>query len=348
MSTIKITSSAPLKMMIAGEWSVLQPGNHGIVTAVNARSTVTISRSVDKWWSITTTYGKTFSEPDPPSRWKVDDPYWKFACTLLKVAAKWYPLTVPLAINIENPPAARYGLGSSAAVSAALAAAVITAVSGQPPDKDEILRLALIAHTKAQGWRGSGTDCAAAVYGGTIAFKSFDIRYLQRAAEDRTTWDLFLPDLRRSVCRLPKTPFQDMVPIWTGQKESTHKLIQDSEPLFRSETWRTYVAEGEKIALGMANSGTKEESRKYLLLGRNWFYAINELTAGRLVPREMKDFLDLLWNLGISAKPSGAGGGDCLVGMLPPEPRDSAPQKLTLPLTSNAEGVVVESRYLET
>jgi phosphomevalonate kinase len=336
-------------MMIAGEWSVLQPGNHGVVTAINSRVKVTITRPTDKCWSIITSNGRCFSDRQPPSRWKITDPYWLFACTLLKVAARWYPLTIPYTINIETPPAANYGLGSSAAVSAALAAAVITAVSLQTAERDEILRLALVAHTESQGWRGSGSDCAAAVYGGTIVFRSFDIQYLKSAAKDRTSWNLLLLDISSSVLPLPKEPFRDMVPIWTGKKESTQKLLEHSEPFFGSQIWQTHIAEGESIALGMASIATAADAMEYLSLGRNWFYAFNDLAIGHIiVPEKMRAILDLLCNLGASAKPSGAGGGDCLVGILPPELKDTTIQKNILPLTSNAEGVLVKTEDWKT
>ena len=224
-----------------------------------------------------------------------------------------------------------------------MAAAVISAVTLRPPDRAEILRLALIAHTKSQGWRGSGSDCAAAVYGGTIAFRSFDIPYLQSAAQDNATWKLLLHDLESSVRTLPEYPFENMVPIWTGHKESTPRLLKHSESLFNSPRWQAHLEEGERIALGMANVATPEGAANYLSLGRNWFYAFNTLTGGHVVPTRMRSLLDLLTKRGVSAKPSGAGGGDCLIGMLPAEVSDETIQRLTVPLSSNAEGVLVKT-----
>lgn len=208
MEKVYTVASAPLKMMVAGEWSVLHPGNHAVVTALDARVKVTITGATDKSWSITTNQGRKFCSLLPPDQWRITDPYWGFACALLQLASRWYPLSTPVGIRIETPPAASYGLGSSAAVCAALAAAIITSASLKTPSREEILRLALVSHVKAQGWRGSGSDCAAAVYGGTISFRSFDPHYLRSAADDPQSWDLLLHDIHSSVRTLPAHPFR--------------------------------------------------------------------------------------------------------------------------------------------
>ena len=103
MKTIQTISSAPLKMMIAGEWSVLQPGNHSVVTALNSRVTVTMARSVNMGWSLTTNHGQYLSDVKSPLSWKITDPYWELACTLLKVAAQsGTPSRVPI-LSILKP-----------------------------------------------------------------------------------------------------------------------------------------------------------------------------------------------------------------------------------------------------
>jgi len=348
MEQIRIWSSAPLKMMIAGEWSVLHPGNHGIVTALNSRVTVEITESIHKCWCITSTDGRHFSSQLSPEKWANSNPYWKFAFTLLQLANRWYFLSNPLTIRIETPPEASYGLGSSAAVCVALAAAIITAASSAPPSKEEILRLALIAHIQAQEWRGSGSDCAASTYGGTISFRSFDPRYLQTAGHDCELWELLLADIGSSVCSLPEQPFRDMLPFWTGHKESTRRLIHDIESIFRGGAWPALAREGEDIAITLANAITANDAEECLSLARDWFYDLDDLTAGRIVPAKMRCFLDHLNGMGVTAKPSGAGGGDCLVGILPPERRTPSIMKLALSLSPNAEGVIVETGNIRT
>lgn len=339
MKKIHITASAPLKLMIAGEWSVLIPGNHGVVTALDSRVSVEVTESINQAWFITTSDGRTFSERLPPDQWNIADPYWKFAFTVLRMAMKWYSLSTPLTIKIITPTAARYGLGSSAAVCVALAAAVITAASHIIPSREEILRLALLAHIQAQSWRGSGCDCAAATYGGTIRFRSFDVNYLQHATVDRHSWELILHDIRSSVCSLPEQPFQDMLPFWTGHKESTVRLIENSEALFGRESWLACAAEGQTIALAMADAVSGDEAKRCLSLAGNWFFALNFLTQGRIVTERMQNLIDHLARLEITAKPSGAGGGDCLVGIVPQARNVPHIRNLALSLAPNAEGV---------
>src|SRR5207244_938155 len=68
---------------------------------------------------------------------------------------------------------AKIGLGTSAATTVAVVAAVLAAhgvAIDRPTFRRQVFRLALVAHTRAQGGRGSGIDVAAAAHGGLIEY----------------------------------------------------------------------------------------------------------------------------------------------------------------------------------
>ena len=74
------------------------------------------------------------------------------------------------------------GFGSSAAVVVAAIASVLD-FHGYKAGKDEIFKLATIAHYSAQGKIGSGFDVAASVYGGVFVYSRFDPEWLVKRME---------------------------------------------------------------------------------------------------------------------------------------------------------------------
>ncbi len=90
-------------------------------------------------------------------------------------------LACGLKISITSEFSHTVGLGSSAAVTVALVSA-LQAVCGLPLDQQEILRSSVEVVRAVQG-RGSGTDLAASVYGGVIAFDA-DALQVQRLSSE--------------------------------------------------------------------------------------------------------------------------------------------------------------------
>ncbi len=89
------------------------------------------------------------------------------------------PLRQPLAITLDSrvfqdSGGGKLGLGSSAAITVALLAA-LQAAAGEPvPGRAELLALAGAAHRDLQDGAGSGIDVAAAVHGGVVALTPGD------------------------------------------------------------------------------------------------------------------------------------------------------------------------------
>ncbi|OQX37254.1 MAG: mevalonate kinase [Oceanospirillales bacterium LUC14_002_19_P2] len=103
---------------------------------------------------------------------------------LVEILRRWQStLACGLKISITSEFSHTVGLGSSAAVTVALVAA-LRAVCGLPLDQQEILRSSVEVVRAVQG-RGSGTDLAASVFGGVIAFDAdADALQVQRLSSE--------------------------------------------------------------------------------------------------------------------------------------------------------------------
>jgi len=150
VSTIR--ASAPGKLMLAGEYAVLD-GAPALVVAIDRRV-------------IARTGVATASSPflvavadELAARFGPDHPAASAALAIACDSSACYDGGVKL------------GLGSSAAVTVAATALAL----GSADDRTALLEIASAAHARAQGARGargSGADIAAAVYGGVISFAS--------------------------------------------------------------------------------------------------------------------------------------------------------------------------------
>ncbi|GAA4652786.1 mevalonate kinase [Kistimonas scapharcae] len=101
---------------------------------------------------------------------------------LVEILRRWREtLACGLKISIASEFSHTVGLGSSAAVTVALVSA-LRAVCGLPLDQQEILRSSVEVVRAVQG-RGSGTDLAASVYGGVIAFDADTLQVRRLSSE---------------------------------------------------------------------------------------------------------------------------------------------------------------------
>ncbi|PRP91983.1 3-hydroxy-3-methylglutaryl-coenzyme A reductase [Enhygromyxa salina] len=153
--------SAPGKSFLIGEYAVLE-GHEAVVTAVDVRAHAHTPRDQ---------HGE---RPDPGS---------PFVAAAVELVSGWLrghghevpaPASIPVVTTVGFTAGARkLGLGSSAAVTAAVVGWYLRA-AGLDPDTPYVRQVAYSiareAHAIAQEGRGSGADVASAVYGGTIRF----------------------------------------------------------------------------------------------------------------------------------------------------------------------------------
>ncbi|MEM2906432.1 MAG: mevalonate kinase [Candidatus Bathyarchaeia archaeon] len=286
MSLEAVTASAPGKVILVGEHFVVL-GKPALVMAIDRRAYVTALKLPGDQVSVE-------SEQIPDLSPSQVEPIVKAA----KMAEAFSGKTVGLRIVVrsEIPPSA--GLGSSAAVAAATAAAV-GKLLGSPLPREEVFRVSLEAERSVHG-TPSGVDPAISTYGGIMLFQRGEpLVKLSAASEvplvvgntkvERTTGDL--------VARV--RALNERYPRLTS-------LISEAASLLAAET-REAIEKGDlqrvgemmNVAHGLLSSvGVSHPSLERLI------YAARNAGA-------------------LGAKLTGAGGGGCMIALAYPNRLDA-------------------------
>jgi phosphomevalonate kinase len=314
-----ITVSAPGKLVLIGEYSVLY-GAPAVVMAIDRRATVQLEPSYDGRWSVLSPGlapepARFELRPDGAFEW--DKASRNLSDRFVLVERVLGSLVTSGAIRLEalRPCAAvldtreffesssngapKIGVGSSAALTAALATAL--ASWGGRADllepRVQWLRRLLGFHRDFQGGRGSGIDLAASVMGGAVEYQLDDQGTVRRA----------------DALELPKD--LHMLFVWTGRSADTGEFLSRLAGRLSEEGGAVEGAIGrlgelaragiDRIRAGDADAllDTFDEFGEAMeALGRSADLQImsdEHLQLGKLARAH-----------GARYKPSGAGGGD--------------------------------------
>lgn len=194
--------------------------------------------------------------------------------------------------------ARKLGLGSSAAVCVSVLAYLLHLEDKLPPEPQKLLQLALKAHRQAQGGVGSGGDVAASVLGGLIR--------VHKSNFSSERW----PDNLHVA-------FVD-----AGQPASTESLVRrvqaaqkDHSAAYRAGMDALTEASCRFATLldsGSASASALLEATELHNLGLARLAAIS---GAQILTPPIEAILKKAQDMGVAAKPSGAGGGDLVVGM---------------------------------
>jgi len=210
---MKVTASAPGKLMLYGEHAVVY-GNPCIVTAVDQRVRVTVEPNGEGEIHVCSPNVGLDEYHKKISRLGRDDlpKSMAFVEMLVKRFYEKYKTKSGIRISTESDFSTQFGFGSSAAVVVALAKALEAYFKLKMLQKD-IFEIAYQAVLDVQGV-GSGFDVAASVYGGTIYYVTPGT-IIEKIYEDN----------------LP------MVVGYTGIKADTPTLVRQVAELRRNEKW---------------------------------------------------------------------------------------------------------------
>lgn len=193
MAPALIQASAPGKLLILGEHAVVH-GRHCLVAAVNQRLTVTLTPREDRQIIISSALGRHETTVDSLA----DDAPSRFVIAVLRGWRDELPGGCELAIRSDFTD--QVGLGSSAAVTAATLGAVAT-WCGRSVAPGDLLAPGLRLIRQVQG-NGSGADLAASLYGGVLLYRCDPLEATRLAAD------------------LPLTV------VYSGTKVSTSRIIR--------------------------------------------------------------------------------------------------------------------------
>jgi degradative hydroxymethylglutaryl-CoA reductase len=281
----RVPVSAPGKAFLIGEYAVLQ-GVPALVTAVDVRAVA-------------------HARLDPPST-----PSAVVRCAHARVATYLEARGVE---PIGEPPVVetggftmgsrKLGLGSSAAVAAAVVGYHLTAAGLDPRDervRDDALGLALAAHAEAQGGGGSGADVAAAVLGGTI-------RFAEGRAEPVHTPDWLHLGFVDAGAPAVTSSFVRAIKAAAAEQPDAHAEAID---VLRRAATQFHAAWAGDVGDTEAAFGAIVEATKLHVRGLRMLQAMSDTP---IVTPAIETVLEQAARVGLGAKPSGAGGGDLVV-----------------------------------
>ncbi len=319
--------SAPGKLMLAGEWAVLE-GNPCIVAAINKRvhSTVEpngyISVSIDDFGLKDVRFswdGKNITAINPTDTEKL-----KFTKEAIEVALRFLkennqefkPFKIRTYGEETTVAGKKVGFGSSAAAVVAIIASVLN-FHGYKAGKEEIYKLSAIAHYYAQGKAGSAFDVAASTYGGIIVYKRFDAAWLTNKIQNdrimnivKDKWPGFF------VEQLDMPENLSFAIAWTGESASTSAMMKQMD-FFKNSNPGKYISVYDDIhhtvetLIDAWKSNDEERVLTSIRKNKELLHQLTKESGVNIETAELRQLADIAERYGTAGKLSGAGGGDC-------------------------------------
>jgi len=336
-----IEVSAPGKLMLSGEWSVLEVGVPCIVLAVNKRVYCRIEKSNELEFSapdidIENLKGKfngkklTWNrELGLDEKEKILLPEKAIELTLrylYEIGKKTKKFTLSTKSDIsqvvlDDGSVTKIGFGSSAAAVVAIVGAILRLHDfdiNKKENKDRIYKLAAAAHYIGQGQVGSAFDIAASTYGGAVVYQRFDPNWLIiEIGSGKKLSEIIDGKWKAFSAKKIELP-QDFVlcVAWTKSGASTKELvlkIREFKQTNEEEYWRI-INSIKNITDQLISAIKRKDKEKISTLikeNRKYLRELSDASRNRLETDELAKLADISDEYGAAGKFSGAGGGDC-------------------------------------
>ncbi|MFD1393855.1 phosphomevalonate kinase [Lacticaseibacillus jixianensis] len=321
-----VTAQAPGKLYIAGEYAVVETGYPAIIVALNQFVTVTVEEMPDYGSIVSKQYQENSllwqREGDEMVFDNRDNPF-HYILSAIKLTESYareqgkplglYKLFVDSDLDSES--GKKYGLGSSAAVTVATVRA-LNQFYGLKMNSDQLYKLSAIAHLDVQG-NGSLGDIAASVYGGWIAYRSFDKEWLAAERRTHSLSELLQMSWPQLSIELLQAPAQMRLLIgWTGSPASTSRLVDKIAiaKAQRRSQYQSFLAESAIVLDQMTasfRSKDLEGIQSALRTNRRLLNQLADFSGVQIETPKLNRLCELAEDQGGAAKSSGAGGGDC-------------------------------------
>lgn len=276
-----LTAHAPGSLMLMGEHAVLH-GVPALCMAVDRRMHLQLRRRQDRRFTLQSALGDFDGDLDD---FEVCAPY-----TFILEALHRRPPPRGFDLTVTSEFSSTLGFGSSAAVTVAMVT-LLRALSGQPFDRAAIFSEALATVRHLQG-KASGSDLAAAVYGGVVHYRTEPLQ------------------VEPLHCRLPLTA------VYAGYKTPTPEVIRLVEEKRQADP-AGFAALFESMADCVAEAVRALRGGDLPMLGEG-MQRHQELQAALGCSDETLDFLvaELRKKPGVlGSKISGSGRGDCVIAL---------------------------------
>lgn len=297
------TASAPGKLFLFGEYSVLA-GSWAVVTAVDRRVRATVTPNQGAYHVL----GAQLNHDTRLPQAVLDEVNQAFGAALSPSQ-----LTTDVRTFFEG--AAKLGLGSSAASSAAIAAAGCAALD-RATDAGTLFDLTFAAHHALQGGRGSGADVAASCFGGLLGYRLREpdprLRHLQVAAPARPEQRLE----RASICRLRWPDQLRAWAVWLGTPARSVSFIDQLTAAASRAPAATHALLDDLGHISAEASRSLRDDDAHLAIldlvdrADDALEHLGEHIGAPIIIDAHRDLRTQARRFGVKTKPSGAGGGD--------------------------------------
>ncbi|MEU9184176.1 phosphomevalonate kinase [Streptomyces sp. NPDC048484] len=332
-----VTCRAPGKLFVAGEYAVLEPGEPAVVVAVDRHVTVSATRPSGAEVVLATDLlahevrlrrGAAGLSPLDPS----DLPHARgplaHLISVIEVidvlrADRGLP-AVPVRLEARSAlheQGVKIGLGSSGAVTVA-AVDAFTALCGMATTRETLFRLALLASVRVDAGP-SGADLAASAWGGWVCYRSPDRDALREAlgvGNVAATLCAAWPGL--SVRGLPPPTRLDLHCGWSGSPASTPDRVRrlTREAWWHSAARGRFLTRSSRCVRSAVRALEQDDPAGLVTALRDSRRLLADLDAETklgIFTAALTELCEAAEACGGAGKPSGAGGGDCGIALLP-------------------------------
>ncbi|WP_234032368.1 phosphomevalonate kinase [Lentibacillus cibarius] len=330
-----LTVRVPGKLMIAGEFAVLEPYQKLAVMAVDRFVYATLEDSTENRVSLETfqLQGLAWAYEGDTVRIKTTDSRVTFVENAMSVVYTYlrennYTLSnfrLSVRSELDDASGRKYGLGSSAAVVTSVTSAMLAKFLPEKPPETLVFKLAAVSHVMTQG-SGSGADVAASSYGGWLEYSSFQAEWLKKAYGDTDSITELVeqewPYFSANPVKLPNSVY--LCIGWTGSPASTSELIgkismlKDSSP----ELYNKFITDSKRAVTNFLQgikTGEPELLFKGVRQNRRTLATLGQHANAEIETPMLTTLCNLAEDFGGAGKPSGAGGGDCGIAFMPSE-----------------------------
>lgn len=328
-----IEVKVPGKLMIAGEFAVLEPNYKLIVTAIDRFVYVSVRDATHStlnlenfnlrnlsWFYKT---GKIHMAKSSNATRFVEQAIKITYDYLIENNYKMTPIKLSVKSELADSSGRKYGLGSSAAVVTGVVQSLLEKFMPEKKTKMLTFKLASLAHVITQG-NGSGADIAASSFTGILEYTSFQAEWLLKAyKESKSLTELINSDWKYlSIKELALPKSTQLAVGWTGSPASTGSLVKQLRKLKETNIidYKVFLTSS-KTAVDLLLKGIKSDNQVNIFTGIEMNREALSLVGKRA---NVKIETDKLYELSTVAKKfsgagklSGAGGGDCGIAFIP-------------------------------
>lgn len=337
---MKVT--APGKLMLSGEWSVLEVGVPCLVMAINQKVGVKVKKQKELVFSAPDMGIENVSAEFDSKKisWKaqLDEKQTEklsvaknaieltlaYLVTKSKKKLKLFEMQTFSSDTLAKLPdgkTAKVGFGSSAAICVAIVGGILK-LNGynlaEKKTKDLVFKIACTAHYLAQGKVGSSFDIAASTYGGVLKYTRFDPKWLvsemNSGKSTAEIMDANWPAFTTENIQLP-AKFELLVGF-VGYSASTKELIlklNSFKETQKEHYWQ--IINSIKTITEKLITAVKENNEiqitQLLKENRKQLQDLSNSSQNNLETKEHATLADVAEKYDCAGKFSGAGGGDC-------------------------------------